>query len=40
MFENMSVKFKFDAKMNSIDKKVFRIKKHNVSNINRSHFQS
>lgn len=40
MFENMSVKFKFDAKMNLIDKKFFRIKKHNESNINRIHFQS
>lgn len=40
MFENVSVKFMFDAKMYSIDKEVLRIKKQNVSNINRNHFQS
>lgn len=39
MFKNVSVKFMFDAKRYSIDKEILRIKKQNVSNINRTHFQ-
>lgn len=39
MLKNVSVKFMFDAKRYSIDKEILRIKKQNVSNINRTHFQ-
>lgn len=38
MFENMLVKFKFDVKMNLIDKNVFCIKKYNELNINWIYF--